>query len=381
MKKKEEIINEFSSFIKKYDDEQISNINGIWLKHNQVFREFWNDKIMNPKVEELYDSEIDRIVQILDIHAKGNTKGNEAVARVMIPQAVWRRMFNEFKELSELRTIINNIFTETDDEKKINLIDKLYEMNEGRKNSLTGKSANAINALLGAYDALSYIHIVSLNDRKRVIDNFDFPEAPDFENDSIGKQVIESNKCILNGFKTLGINETPRMIAKFLYESPIRSFWRDKQQDPYIEEDEIRTEIGDDLALFYMESHLEDFIIENWDKTELGKDYDLIVENGEIKSQQYKTDIGFIDILVQDKKTKQYVVIELKKNQSSDNTIGQLTRYMGWLEEKKTNGIPTKGIIIAAQYDEKLYYALKKVRDVDVYLYRVDFKLEEFKRN
>ena len=58
--------------------------------------------------------------------------------------------------------------------------------------------------------------------------------------------------------------------------------------------------------------------------------------------------------------------------------MGQLTRYMGWLEEHKTNGTPTKGIIIAAQYDNRLHHALKKVKDVEVYLYRVDFKLQEF---
>ena len=61
-------------------------------------------------------------------------------------------------------------------------------------------------------------------------------------------------------------------------------------------------------GLFYMEKKLEDFIIENWNKTEFGKKYDLIEEEGELISQQFKTDIGFIDILAKDKKTKNYVV-------------------------------------------------------------------------
>lgn len=52
---------------------------------------------------------------------------------------------------------------------------------------------------------------------------------------------------------------------------------------------------------------------------------------------------------------------------------------MGWLEEHKTEGRPTKGIIIAAQHDTRLRYALKNVKDVEVYLYRVSFKLDEFK--
>jgi len=111
----------------------------------------------------------------------------------------------------------------------------------------------------------------------------------------------------------------------------------------------------------------------------LGEKYELIEEDGHF-SQQFPTGIGKIDILAKDKETKQYVVIELKKGQTSDDTVGQLTRYMGWLEEHKTGGKLTLGIIIAAQYDKRLYYALKKLKDVEVYLYKVDFKLQEFKK-
>ena len=88
-------------------------------------------------------------------------------------------------------------------------------------------------------------------------------------------------------------------------------------------------------GLFYMEKQLEDFIIANWDKTEFGQKYDLIYEDGVLISQQYPTTIGKIDILAIDKKTKNYVVIELKKNQTSDDTVGQLSRYMGWIKEHK----------------------------------------------
>lgn len=131
-------------------------------------------------------------------------------------------------------------------------------------------------------------------------------------------------------------------------------------------------------GLFYMEKQLEDFIIHNWENSELGKKYDLIIEDGELISQQYRTEIGPIDILAKDKKTKDFVVIELKRNQTSDDTIGQLARYMGWIKkDKKDDGV--KGIIIAGQYDKKLEYALKMVPNTEVFLYEVDFKLNEFK--
>jgi hypothetical protein len=132
-------------------------------------------------------------------------------------------------------------------------------------------------------------------------------------------------------------------------------------------------------GLFYMEKQLEEFIIENWNESEFGKTLDLIYEDGLLKSQQYKTDIGIIDILAKDKVTGSYVVIELKRNQTSDDTVGQVLRYMGWvtenLEEKSV-----RGIIVAGKYDEKLYYAQNMIQAVDVFLYEVQFKLKEYKK-
>ncbi|MDE1871190.1 MAG: DUF1016 family protein [Candidatus Micrarchaeota archaeon] len=131
-------------------------------------------------------------------------------------------------------------------------------------------------------------------------------------------------------------------------------------------------------GIFYMEKQLEDFIIENWERTDFGKKYDLIIEDGELVSQQYKTDIGPIDILAKDKKNNNFVVIELKKNQTSDDTIGQIARYMGWIRDKMGDN-NVRGIIIAGAYDKKLDYALKMMSNVEVFLYEVDFKLREFK--
>ena len=132
-------------------------------------------------------------------------------------------------------------------------------------------------------------------------------------------------------------------------------------------------------GLFYMEQQLEDFIIRNWKETQFGKKYDLIFEDGELKSQQFRTDIGRIDILAKDKTDGSYVVIELKRNQTSDDTVGQVTRYMGWIQDKLGDE-SVKGIIVAGSYDEKLYYAQKMLKNIEVFLYEVNFKLNEYKR-
>lgn len=132
-------------------------------------------------------------------------------------------------------------------------------------------------------------------------------------------------------------------------------------------------------GLFYMEQQLEDFIIRNWNESEFGKKYDLIEEDGELKSQQYRTDIGPIDILAKEKNTNNYVVIELKRNQTSDSTVGQIARYMGWVEEHLQCDL-VKGVIVCGTYDKKLDYARKRVKDVEVFLYEVNFSLREYKK-
>jgi len=130
-------------------------------------------------------------------------------------------------------------------------------------------------------------------------------------------------------------------------------------------------------GLFYMEKQLEDFIIENWANTQFGSELDLIYEEGNLKSQQYRTDIGPIDILAIERKTKKHVVIELKKNQTSDDTVGQILRYMGWVKEK-LNDPEVRGIIVAGKYDEKLDYARKMIPGLEVFIYEVQFNLKEY---
>lgn len=132
-------------------------------------------------------------------------------------------------------------------------------------------------------------------------------------------------------------------------------------------------------GLFFMEKQLEDFIIDNWNTSELGQKYDLLYEEGVLISQQYRTSIGPIDILAKDKKLGNYVVIELKRNQTSDDTVGQISRYMGWVSEHLGDK-DVKGIIIAGKYDEKLHYAQSLHDRIEVQLYEVHFSLRQHRR-
>ena len=169
-------------------------------------------------------------------------------------------------------------------------------------------------------------------------------------------------------------DETGEMIAEDQIENDLRIIIQKfKQGFDIVEHTQVTSEVG--IGLFYMEKQLEDFLIQNWDKTDLGKELDLIIEEGVLVSQQYRTDIGPIDILTKDKKNGNYVVVELKKNQTSDDTVGQLARYMGWVKEKLGDE-NVKGIIIAGGFDKRLDYAVKMFPQTRIYSYIIDFQLK-----
>jgi len=86
----------------------------------------------------------------------------------------------------------------------------------------------------------------------------------------------------------------------------------------------------EDPAAFALEEHLEDFLVQNWAQTELGKEYDIFEEDGEKVGQQYQTDTGPIDVLAIRKDKKELLVLELKKGRASDVVVGQALRYMGY---------------------------------------------------
>jgi len=127
---------------------------------------------------------------------------------------------------------------------------------------------------------------------------------------------------------------------------------------------------------FALEKHLEDFIVNNWNSTDLGKDYDIYEEDGEVVGKQFQTETGPLDILAISKDKKEFLVIELKKGRASDQVIGQLMRYMGYIKSKLAiNNENVRGCIIALEEDTKLKYALMASSDIDFFRYQVDFNL------
>jgi RecB family endonuclease NucS len=90
--------------------------------------------------------------------------------------------------------------------------------------------------------------------------------------------------------------------------------------------------------------------------------------------RQYPTTVGPIDLLGRDKKTGQYVVIELKRGRSADKVFGQLSRYMGWVRKNLANGEDVIGVIVGAKIDDKLR-AARDAHHTKVHLVEFESKM------
>jgi hypothetical protein len=126
---------------------------------------------------------------------------------------------------------------------------------------------------------------------------------------------------------------------------------------------------------FALESHLEEFIYNNWERISWEINLELY-STGEQDGRQFPAGKWSIDFLAIDKSNNDFVVIELKRGKSSDATVGQLLRYMNWVKENLSlEGQNVKGIIIAKDIDESLKYSVMSLEKVSVKLYEVDFRL------
>jgi len=134
----------------------------------------------------------------------------------------------------------------------------------------------------------------------------------------------------------------------------------------------------EDPSVFALEKHLEDFLVQNWKSTELGKTYDIYEEEGEMVGQQYPSDTGPIDILAISKDKKELLVVELKKGRVSDMVVGQIQRYMGYVKDELAEPNQTvRGVIIAFEDDIRIHRALSVAQNIEFYTYKIQFKLEK----
>lgn len=128
---------------------------------------------------------------------------------------------------------------------------------------------------------------------------------------------------------------------------------------------------------FAYESDLRDFLAKNLAIIEPG--LQLYHDEG-IIGIEFPVGGRFIDILAIDKHNN-YVVIELKVSKGYDRVIGQLLRYMAWIETYQAE--PTqkvRGIIIAREISEDLHLAASKILEVELFEYDLSVSLRKVNR-
>ena len=122
-----------------------------------------------------------------------------------------------------------------------------------------------------------------------------------------------------------------------------------------------------------LEEELEDALVENLDLLKpFGYDLELYVspiDGASGRQLVCKGNGGRIDLLCFDRKKNQYVVVELKNVRAGQNTFGQISNYIGWVQERIAKGKPVIGLVISRGYDAKFQSSMKitdKIFQLDI---------------
>jgi endonuclease len=127
-----------------------------------------------------------------------------------------------------------------------------------------------------------------------------------------------------------------------------------------------------EASQFAYEQDLRDFLVRNLSLIEPG--LKLYSDEG-ITGVEFPVGRRYIDILAVDRDGG-YVVIELKVSKGYDRVVGQLLRYMGWVE--KHHAEPSqrvRGVIVAKEITEDLKLACARVQGIQLYEYALSVTL------
>ena len=123
---------------------------------------------------------------------------------------------------------------------------------------------------------------------------------------------------------------------------------------------------------FAYESDLQNYLAKHLSIVEPG--LRLYQEEG-ISGIEFPVGNRRIDILALDNNGN-YVVIELKVSKGYDKVVGQLLRYMAWIQ--KYHAEPdqeVRGVIVAREISEDLLLACSQISNIDLYEYKLSIAL------
>ncbi|MBK7662676.1 MAG: DUF91 domain-containing protein [Sterolibacteriaceae bacterium] len=136
-------------------------------------------------------------------------------------------------------------------------------------------------------------------------------------------------------------------------------------------------ELGDEQGgSFALESHLRDYLAKHLPTMDgCTEPLRLFVSEDGRDGVEFQTEVGPIDILATSNIGDLYV-FELKLGRGADAALGQILRYMGWVEQHLCNGKRVFGVVVAAQISTKLRYAATQVLNVRLMEYELKVSLK-----
>jgi RecB family endonuclease NucS len=144
----------------------------------------------------------------------------------------------------------------------------------------------------------------------------------------------------------------------------------DKAKGDIDTEEDLNTEGS---AEFAYEADLRNYLAKNLSIIEPGL---KLYHDEEISGIAFPVGGRFIDILAVDAKGA-FVVIELKVSRGYDKVVGQLMRYMAWIEKYQAEpGQQVRGVIVAREITENLLLACSLLPGVLLFEYELSFKLK-----
>ena len=103
------------------------------------------------------------------------------------------------------------------------------------------------------------------------------------------------------------------------------------------------------------EKYIEDFYRDHLGLIESG--LKLYTKRGRTGQQFETPDAGIIDLLTLTP-SNVFVVIEFKREKTSDETVGQVLRYMGWVRRNLSPGKIVRAYIVALDFDKRINFSL-----------------------
>ncbi len=135
---------------------------------------------------------------------------------------------------------------------------------------------------------------------------------------------------------------------------------------------------GEDITTesheFAYENDLKNFLVDN---LHVIRPSLTVYRDGDISGVEFPVGSRRVDILaVEDK--KDFIVIELKVSKGYDRAIGQLLRYMAWIDQNLAEpDQKVKGMIIARNISDDLRLATSRIQDVELYEYELSISLNK----